>query len=121
MTRSESLTKQISALDRIISEFAALSGEITDGIEAQKVLQTKLMVSDLRYIRQKELDEIAAGQGDDSSATPEQVRDLEGILARLKGYARSDQATSTAIAFLMQIATAVGQLGQPTLGMGPQF
>ena len=111
MNDSDSLKQQIAALDFIISEFDHMQAVTLDEIESQKIFQQKLMVSDIRFMKQRELDDILAGNTDDNALTPEQIQDLQGILGQLHTFVRNDQAISMGISFLLQVASQVKGFG----------
>jgi hypothetical protein len=107
MNETDSLKQQIAALDSIISEFEHMEAITVSEIETQKIFQQKLMVSDIRFLKQRELDDILAGTGDDTALTPGQIQDLQGILGQLHTFVRNDEAISMGISFLLQIASQV--------------
>jgi hypothetical protein len=120
MTKSESLRKQIAALDDISSEFDRLQTAASDDVEAQRFLETKLMLGDIRFIRQRELDELLAGRSLDYPLTPEQVQGVQDLLQQLHGYTKKDLTISTAMNLLRQIVNAASQQPQSPTGLNSQ-
>ena len=104
MNESDSLRQQIAVLQSIISELEHMQAVTLDPIESQKIFNQKLMVDDIRFLKQRELDDIQAGNGNDTALTPEQVQDLQGALTQLHTFVRNDQAISMGISFLLQVA-----------------
>ena len=107
MNEKDSLKQQIAALQSIISELDHMQAVTLDEIDSQGIFEKRLMVDDIRFLKQRELDDIFAGNADDTALTPEQVQDLQGVLTQLHTFVRNDQAISMGISFLLQIAGQV--------------
>ena len=107
MNESDSLKQQVAALASIVSEFEHMQMVELDPIESQKIFNQKLMVDDIRAMKQRELDDIQAGNEDDTALTPDQIQELQGILTQLHSFVRNDQAISMGISFLLQVAGQV--------------
>ena len=104
MNESDSLRQQIAVLDSIISELEHMQAVTLDPIESQKIFNQKLMVSDIRFLKQRELDDIQAGNEEDTALTPDQMQDVKGTLTQLHTFVRNDQAINMGISFLLQVA-----------------
>jgi hypothetical protein len=107
MNESDSLKKQIAALQSIISELDHMQAITLDVIDSQDIFEKKLMVDDIRLMKQRELDDIQAGNENDNALTPAQIQDLQGALTQLHTFVRNDQAISMGISFLLQVADQV--------------
>jgi hypothetical protein len=110
MNESDSLKQQVAALASIVSEFEHMQMVELDPIESQKIFNQKMMVDDIRRMKQRELDDIEAGDEDDTALTAGQAQDLQTALTQLHSFVRNDQAISMGISFLLQIAGQIKNL-----------
>jgi len=108
MTQEDLLKQQISALNVIINElnhFYAISADFQQSAAIRADIN---QAEEIRYEKQAKLDALNAAQNLGSPVTQQEQAALTQALTSLDKYVRSDQSVSMCIAYVTQIANAIG-------------
>jgi hypothetical protein len=107
MTSSQTLKKEVSALDTIIDELNHFYS-VSDDFEKSAEIRAELNeVEEIRFVKKAQFDALTAGQDLGEPVSAKEQQDLAAALSSLDKYVRSDQSVAMCISYLTQIANEI--------------